>query len=375
MSDSWTIARLSDVLSEISDRAGKQNLDVLSVTEKRGIIPQSDVFNRRIATEDISDYKVLEPLDIAFNPYLLWAGAIGQWMGETRGVVSPVYPCFRAKESENSRWLGLVFESAVLRPYFDSTAIGSIVRRRRTTIPVFLNAELQRPPRSVQNRIVDVISSVDSYIAALQQQADAARVARSAVLSELLSAGGEDWIEMTIESFARLVPGKYIPKSKYEENGSYFIYGSNSVMGKYSTALIDVPHVVMAAIGAYAGAVRYSSQPSWVNNNAFGLVTNDNVDPFFFYLWLEQCLDLRQVVVGTGQPYVQRPALKNTVVNVPPVKEQRRIVDIVSSLDEVFSSTERAIIEAKRLRSGLLSDLLSGHHEIPESYDQLLGAA
>ena len=231
------------------------------------------------------------------------------------------------------------------------------------------------PPLEVQQRIVDLASSVDSYIAALQQQADAARVARSAVLSELLSAGGEDWIEMTIESFARLVPGKYIPKSKYEENGSYFIYGSNSVMGKYSTALIDVPHVVMAAIGAYAGAVRYSSQPSWVNNNAFGLVTNDNVDPFFFYLWLEQCLDLRQVVVGTGQPYVQRPALKNTVVNVPPVKEQRRIVDIVSSLDEVFSSTERAIIEAKRLRSGLLSDLLSGHHEIPESYDQLLGAA
>jgi type I restriction enzyme S subunit len=169
----------------------------------------------------------------------------------------------------------------------------------------------------------------------------------------------KDWIEMTIESFARLVPGKYIPKSKYEENGPYFIYGSNSVMGKYSTALIDVPHVVMAAIGAYAGAVRYSGQPSWVNNNAFGLVTNDNVDPFFFYLWLEQCLDLRQVVVGTGQPYVQRPALKNTVVNVPPVTEQRRIVDLVSSVDSYIAALQQQADAARVARSAVLSELLS----------------
>jgi hypothetical protein len=31
--------------------------------------------------------------------------------------------------------------------------------------------------------------------------------------------------------------------------------------------------------------------------------------------------------------------------------------------------------EAKRLRSGLLSDLLSGEHEIPASYDKVIGAA
>ena len=79
------------------------------------------------------------------------------------------------------------------------------------------------PPLALQRRVVNLLSSVDSYIGALQQQADAARVARAAVLSELLSAGGEDWIEMTIESFARLVPGKYIPKSEYEESGPYFI--------------------------------------------------------------------------------------------------------------------------------------------------------
>ena len=50
-------------------------------------------------------------------------------------------------------------------------------------------------------------------------------------------------------------------------------------------------------------------------------------------------------------------------------------MEIVSSMDEVIQSTEQAVVDAKNLRSGLLSDLLSGEHEIPESYDRFLKAA
>jgi len=44
-------------------------------------------------------------------------------------------------------------------------------------------------------------------------------------------------------------------------------------------------------------------------------------------------------------------------------------------MDEVIQSTEQAVVDAKNLRSGLLSDLLSGEHEIPASYDVFVGAA
>ena len=50
-------------------------------------------------------------------------------------------------------------------------------------------------------------------------------------------------------------------------------------------------------------------------------------------------------------------------------------MEIVSSMDDVIQSTEKAVVDAKNLRSGLLSDLLSGEHEIPKAYDSLLGAA
>jgi type I restriction enzyme S subunit len=79
--------------------------------------------------------------------------------------------------------------------------------------------------------------------------------------------------------------------------------------------------------------------------------------------------------------------------NYPPVRaemwshgkgnaQQKRIVDLVSSVDtyiqalssssaEIKTTTD-ALNSARRLRSALLSDLLSGKHEIPDSYDKLL---
>jgi hypothetical protein len=44
-------------------------------------------------------------------------------------------------------------------------------------------------------------------------------------------------------------------------------------------------------------------------------------------------------------------------------------------MDDGISATEKLISETKQLRSGLLSDLLSGEHEIPESYEKVMGAA
>ena len=239
----------------------------------------------------------------------------------------------------------------------------------------FTDAPINLPPLLGQRRIVNIMASVEDYIAALQQQVADARAARNAVLHELLTTGGEDWPEFTLGEIATIVPGKYLPKSEYKENGKFYVYGSNSIMGKYSNYLIDSPHVVMAAIGAYAGAVRYSFQPSWVNNNAFGLLGKPSVLPGYLYLWLSSMLDLSTVVAGTGQPYVQRQSLIATKLVVPPLVVQQDIMETITAMDEVILSTDRASTDAQGLRSGLLSELLSGAHVIPESYERLLGAA
>jgi type I restriction enzyme S subunit len=130
-------------------------------------------------------------------------------------------------------------------------------------------------------------------------------------------------------------------------------------MGKHSKFLIEPPHTVMAAIGAYAGAVRYSPAPSWVNNNAFGLLVKPAVLPGYFYLWLNSKLDLSSVVAGTGQPYVQRQALNATRLVLPPPSDQRRIVDLMDSIGTYVGAVAQFAEDARTARNAVLHELLT----------------
>ena len=48
---------------------------------------------------------------------------------------------------------------------------------------------------------------------------------------------------------------------------------------------------------------------------------------------------------------------------------------MISQIDRFIESIQQTSIAAKNLRVGLLSDLLSGDHAIPTSYDKVMGAA
>lgn len=182
----WGIGTLNDVLVEVDVRNADESVSlVLSVTEGRGVVPQSEVFKKRIATDDTSNYKVVQPLDIAWNPYLLWTGAVGQWLGRAPGVTSPIYPVYRARPDQDGRYWGLVLKSGLLTPYFDSTAVGSIQRRRRTTPPVFQTASVSIPPLADQRRIVDVMAAVDAQIEALGAEIAAATRILDALRADL----------------------------------------------------------------------------------------------------------------------------------------------------------------------------------------------
>ena len=60
---------------------------------------------------------------------------------------------------------------------------------------------------------------------------------------------------------------------------------------------------------------------------------------------------------------------------IPPLGKQLDIVDTISKFDLAITNFENTLKSAKSLRSGLLSDLITGQHEIPASYDKVIGAA
>ena len=108
-----TTAPIGDVIEQISKR-NKNNAiqNVLSVSNRQGFIKQSDQFeNRNVASEDTSNYKIVEQNDFAFNPARINVGSIARLTTFEKGIVSPMYICFRTQENVAPEYIDYFFES------------------------------------------------------------------------------------------------------------------------------------------------------------------------------------------------------------------------------------------------------------------------
>ncbi len=152
---------IGDLLTEYKDPAAGRDFEVLTLTEKRGFVRQADRFNKRLATEDTSKYKVIRRGDIAFNPYLVWAGAVAQNTIVDAGVISPLYPTFKVRRGFDPRYVGLLLLAPEVVKRYDGIAFGSVPRRRRTSVADFLNLEVPSPPPiEEQRRIASILDGV-----------------------------------------------------------------------------------------------------------------------------------------------------------------------------------------------------------------------
>lgn len=398
----WMPGNLSDVLVEVDDR----NVDgavqlVLSVTEGRGVVPQTEVFKKRIATADTTKYRLVQPLDIVWNPYLLWTGAIGQWLGSGTGVTSPVYPIFRARGDQEPRFWGLVLGSGILKPYFDSTAVGSIQRRRRTTLPVFGKAPMLIPPRAEQRRLVDVMATVDAQIDALAEEVERARVALSRLNSDLMEAlpvsrtlgdftttrSGPSYAAANVSPTCSTdsVPVIGIPNTK--PDGSLDLSGIGHVVGlPDSVRTIDESSLVLIRTNGNRQRIGNVYMPSAaahgfaVSAFQFLMKVEDPADREFVY-WLlrEPSMQAEMSEAASGTTGLGNLAVKwLNAVDIPwsdDPAEQAAVVAPLRSLQDTIEASSEELSRLRAFRAALLTSLLNQEIEIPESYDRLLEEA
>ncbi len=92
---------LGKSLIEVSNRNKLlQNLKVLSVSNTQGFINQTDQFDgRNIASENTSNYKIVSKGDFAYNPARINVGSISRLKHIERGIISPMYVCFKVVEA------------------------------------------------------------------------------------------------------------------------------------------------------------------------------------------------------------------------------------------------------------------------------------
>lgn len=134
--DEWEKVRLNDCIS-ISNLRNKNNEDIpiLSVTNKLGFIKQDQQFeDRKIASNDTKNYKIVEKDDFAYNPARINVGSIAMLKNYERGIISPMYIVFKTKSNK----LCPEFLEYYLETYYFKL---QILKRLEGSVRLILSAE------------------------------------------------------------------------------------------------------------------------------------------------------------------------------------------------------------------------------------------
>ena len=146
------------------------------------------------------------------------------------------------------------------------------------------------------------------------------------------------------------------------------IYGTGGFVGFSKSALFQAPLTVIARKGTLNKPI-FSDKDCWVIDTAFAVLANRQINSKWLY-YNFQNYNLLQLNEATGVPSISRNALYNVKFYTPPLPEQQKIADILSTVDDKISSIENQIQQTEQLKKGLMKKLLTegiGHTEFKDT--------
>ena len=180
----------------------------------------------------------------------------------------------------------------------------------------------------------------------------------------------EPWRFVTLGDVCSVLYGKALRKDERLEEGTVPVYGSSGVVGLHEESLHPGPSVVIGRKGS-VGSAFLVQEPFWAIDTAFYL---DGISPHILPEFLSYALsfiDLSRFVIVAGVPGINRGDIERAQIPLPPLSEQRRIVEIMQEAEAV----RRLRAEAARKTADLIpaifhamfGDPAENSHEWPTS--------
>ena len=192
-SGEWKVNRLRNIATRHTKRNTIGNTNVLTISAQYGLINQAEFFNKAVASDDKSNYFLLEKGDFAYNksysngyPF----GAIKRLTRYEVGIVSPLYICFRIKEgSVSGEYLEQYFEAGLMNHELQAFAQEGARNHGLLNIAVddFFNSKILLPLPEEQTSIAEIFSTADREIDLLRQDIEQEKQKKKALMQLLLT--------------------------------------------------------------------------------------------------------------------------------------------------------------------------------------------
>lgn len=396
----WKSVRLRDVLKEVDVRAKDldvltgESIPVLSLTKNQGLILQTERFDKRIATDDVSKYKVVKKGWIVYNPYVLWEGAIHALRRVECGIVSPVYLVWEAIEA-NTWFLDYLLRTQPLLNEYLRVASGVVKRRRSVRRTTFLNIEISLPPIFEQCAITRTLQAIQRSIETRRVELRIEHERKHALMRHLFRYGtrgeprkptevGElpkSWRVEHLGDICSISTGTTpaTDRPEYYRGDIPFIKTSEIANNRIKEAKAHItsqavqdynlkiypPGSVFLAMygqGKTRGQVAILDIAATTTQNTAAMIPSSKVNSEYIWLWLmSQYTNLRGAGSQGHISHLNIGYVKRFKIPVPSSnEEQAEIADALNACHAKIVALEREVLALEELFNVMIGDLMTG---------------
>jgi type I restriction enzyme S subunit len=279
-------------------------------------------------------------------------------------------------------------------PFFKNQYIKVMGQSTRNQVPITMQRSFFAilPNYSEQQKIAEILSTVDAKIEVIDLQITETQVLKKGLMQRLLTKGightefkdsplGEipkSWEVVRIGDLGNVVTGS-TPKTSvdefYAEEGILWASPSDltnikyvnttkkklSPLGFEQTRKLPPKSILVTCIGSTIGKIGMTNSWMSTNQQINSIVCSDLNDSEFYYYVIEKNAEAIKSMAGTqAVPLLNKTDFSNVLVIKPNLIEQQKISEILSSIDDKLEVLSEKKTHYQELKQGLMQQLLTG---------------
>ena len=400
----------------------KENNDLLQVTEilslsaKSGVQRYSDKTHEggNKAKDDLTKYHIAYPGDLIVNCMNVISGSVG--LSSYKGLISPVYYALVTRNNDYNRfYYNYIFSLETFQKSLLPLGKGILIHesstgklntiRLRISMASLNNVFIPVPPRSEQDQIVRYLdyktAKIDKLISGYKRQIELLEERKLTFINDSITGknceceyveSGVNWIGKVpmhwniykVKQHFKILK-RIAGKEGYEvisiTQQGLKIKDISTNEGQMAASYANYQFIYpgeyamnhMDLLTGYMGLsdVFGVTSPDY---RVFALTDTENCDPNY-YLYVFQLGYKRKIFYGLGKGAANKgrwrmPAInfKNYDIPVPPIEEQKKIVDIIRKYEEkidfAIQKVNEQIALLQEYRTRLISDVVTGQIDV-----------
>ncbi|WP_332604317.1 restriction endonuclease subunit S [Acinetobacter sp. ESBL14] len=222
--------------------------------------------------------------------------------------------------------------------------------------------EVTLPNHEEQTKIATFLSAVDEKISQLTQKHELLSQYKQGMMQKLFSQqirfkadDGSEFGEWEEIKFKEVIKIKYGKDHKKLDDGGIPVLGTGGIIRYVDSYLYDGESILIGRKGTI-DKPQFISGKFWTVDTLFYTEIGEKILPKFAFqqLLLVNWLNLNE---ATGVPSLNTTSIGNIELKVPSLKEQTKIANFLSAIDQKIEVVAQQIEQAKMWKKGLLQQM------------------